>query len=157
MQLCIGRQLCKHKKQNYMSIKFYNDATSYRLSHKRAVREWVLATIDAEGFEAGDIAFIFCSRERHLEINRKYLGHDYFTDVITFDYTCDGVVSGDIFIDPLTIKENAARYATTYIHEMHRVLIHGILHLCGHGDKTSAQQKAMRALEDKYLTSLHLF
>lgn len=132
-------------------ITFHNDSYSYRLTHKRALRQWVLDTIVAEGFAAGDIAFIFCSRERHLEINRTYLGHDYHTDVITFDYTADRIVSGDIFIDPLTIRENAALYSVTPTREMHRVLIHGILHLCGHKDKTPAQQKKMRKLEDKYL------
>lgn len=134
-----------------MSITFHNDGTSCRLPHKRAVRAWVAACIRAEGFEPGETAFVFCSRERHLEINRTYLGHDYPTDVITFDYTGDGVVSGDIFIDPQTIAENASRFSATREEEMRRVLIHGILHLCGHGDKTAAQQKAMRALEDKYM------
>jgi rRNA maturation RNase YbeY len=134
-----------------MSIKYYNEETSYRLPHKRAVREWVRETIAAEGLEAGEIAFIFCSRERHLEINRTYLGHDYPTDVITFDYTDGRVAGGDIFIDPQTIAENAVRFGATREEEMRRVLIHGILHLCGHGDKTPAEQTAMRALEDKYL------
>ncbi len=139
------------------TLTFHNDATPYRLSHKRAVRAWLLRVIAEEGFVPGEIAFIFCSRERHLEINRTYLGHDYYTDVITFDYTAGGVVSGDIFIDPITIRENAAVYGTTPVREMHRVLVHGILHLCGHGDKTPAQQKKMRGLEDKYLILLPPF
>jgi rRNA maturation RNase YbeY len=133
-------------------VTFHNDGSPYRLPDKRAIRAWVLAAIAAEGFRAGEVAFVFCSRPRHLEINRTYLGHDYPTDVITFDYTDGDVVSGDIFIDPLTIKENAALYNTTPLHEMHRVLIHGILHLCRHDDKTPAQQKTMRQLENKYLS-----
>jgi rRNA maturation RNase YbeY len=137
-----------------MNISFHNDGSSYRLPRKRAVKAWVALVVAAEGLHTGPVSFVFCSRARHLEINREYLGHDYPTDVITFDYTDDGTVSGDIFIDPQTIRENAAVYDVTPLCEMHRVLIHGILHLCGHGDKTPAEQKKMRALEDKYLAML---
>ncbi len=134
------------------ALTFHNDGTAFRLPHKRAIREWVCAAIAAEGFEAGDVAYIFCSREKHLEINRQYLGHDYPTDVITFDYSEGGVVGGDIFIDPETVAGNAARFGSTKEDEMRRVLIHGVLHLCGQHDKTPEQQKAMRAKENLYLS-----
>ena len=139
-----------------MAIKFFNDGTPYRLPQKRATAAWVAECIRAEGYTPGDISYIFCSQEKHLEINRTYLGHDYQTDVITFDYSdlAAGMVSGDIFIDPATVAENAALYGVTREQEMRRVLIHGVLHLCGYGDKTKAEQKTMRAKEDECLARL---
>ncbi len=136
-----------------MAIKFFNDGSSYRLAKKRAAAAWVAECIRAEGYEPGEISFIFCSQEKHLEINRTYLGHDYRTDVITFDYSDlpAGTVVGDIFVDPVTVGENARLYGATAIDEMRRVLIHGVLHLCGYGDKTRARQKTMRAKEDECL------
>lgn len=109
--------------------------------------------IRAEGYRPGDVSFIFCSQDKHLEINRTYLGHDYQTDVITFDYSDlpAGMVAGDIFIDPVMVRENARLYGVAAIDEMRRVVIHGVLHLCGYGDKTRAQQKTMRAKEDEWL------
>ncbi len=136
-----------------MAIRFFNDGSSYRLPGKRATAAWIAEYVCAEGYAPSDISFIFCSQEKHLEINRTYLGHDYQTDVITFDYSNlkAGTVSGDIFIDPVTVGENARLYGATAIDEMHRVLIHGVLHLCGYGDKTNAEQKIMRAKEDECL------
>ena len=136
-----------------MAIRFFNDGSPYRLPQKRAAAAWVAECIRAEGYGPGDISFIFCSQEKHLEINRTYLGHDYQTDVITFDYSDlpAGTVAGDIFIDPVTVGENARLYGAVALDEMHRVLIHGVLHLCGYGDKTSAEQKIMRAKEDECL------
>lgn len=133
-----------------MAVKFYNDGTTYRLADKRRIAAWIKACIAHEKLQAGDITYIFCSREKHLEINRTYLGHDYATDVITFDYSDlpAGIVSGDIFIDPQTVAENAAQYGATAAQEMRRVLVHGVLHLCGYGDKTPSEQKTMRAKED---------
>jgi rRNA maturation RNase YbeY len=111
--------------------------------------------VTEEGLRLGPVNFIFCSPARHLEINRRFLGHDYPTDVITFDYTEAGRVSGDIFIDPATVAENAAeRYLAPEV-EMRRVMIHGILHLCGYGDKTPKERKQMRAKEDFYLAGYY--
>ena len=136
-----------------MAIEFFNDGSSYTLLQKRATAAWIEGCIRAEGYEPGDISYIFCSPEKHLEINRTYLGHDYQTDVITFDYSDlqEGFVSGDIFIDPVTVRDNARLYGATAIGEMRRVLVHGVLHLCGFADKTKAQQKIMRAKEDECL------
>lgn len=133
-----------------MAIKFFNDGSSYRLPQKRATAVWVKECIRAEGYQPGDISCVFCSQEKHLEMNRTYLGHDYQTDVITFDYSDlpAGTVAGDIFIDPATVAGNAGLYGVAAIDEMRRVLIHGVLHLCGYGDKTRAEQKTMRAKED---------
>lgn len=137
-----------------IDVRFYADGSAYRLREKRKVAAWVGECIAAEGYVSGAVSYIFCSPERHLEINRQYLGHDYATDVITFDYSDlpAGVVSGDIFIDPATVRLNASSYGVTAREEMLRVLIHGVLHLCGYKDKTAAEQKLMRAKEDQCLS-----
>ena len=99
----------------------------------------------------GDIVLIFCSDDYLLEINKKHLNHDYYTDIITFDYCVENIVSGDLYISVDRIKENAKTFEDTFINELTRVVIHGLLHLCGHNDKTEADQKNMRNLENKYL------
>lgn len=99
--------------------------------------------------------FIFCSPERHLEMNRSYLGHDWPTDVITFDYSGERVASGDVFIDPTTVAANAAALCVAPEAEMRRVMVHGCLHLCGLGDKTQGEQRIMRAREDFYLAKYY--
>jgi rRNA maturation RNase YbeY len=140
-----------------MAIKFCNDGSAYRLGSRRELRAWISAAIGEEGFGAGDITYIFCSPDAHLEMNRQYLGHDYHTDVITFDYSDlkgEKIVAGDIFIDPGTVRENAARYGATARGEMLRVLIHGVLHLCGYKDATPAEARRMRAREEYYLAKL---
>lgn len=136
-----------------MAIKFYNDGSAFRLPRKRDTARWIADSIRSEGFEPGDISYIFCSQEKHLAMNIEYLGHDYQTDVITFDYSDPeaGIVSGDIFIDPVTVACNAKQFGATREEEMRRVLVHGVLHLCGYKDATPAQQKKMRAKEDLYL------
>lgn len=124
------------------------------LKGKRKTAAWIKEVIGREKFRSGDISVVFCSPERHIEINRTFLGHDYHTDVITFDYSDKeaGVVSGDIMIDPVTVADNAATFGTSPENEMLRIIIHGILHLCGYGDKNPEQQKVMRAKEDDCLT-----
>ena len=105
----------------------------------------------------GEISYIFCSSENHIEINRQYLGHDYYTDVITFDYSdLEGrkVVSGDMFIDPFTVDDNAQQLGTDPAEEQLRVIIHGVLHLCGYKDKTPEDAAVMRQKEDFYLARL---
>ncbi|MCD8072593.1 MAG: rRNA maturation RNase YbeY [Alistipes sp.] len=132
-------------------IGFHTDGTSYRLRGKREVAAWIGRCVAGEGFTPGDLNFIFCSAEKHLDINRTYLGHDYPTDVITFDYSDlkEKIVSGDIFVDPETVRRNARRYGATARGEMLRVLIHGVLHLCGYKDKTTVEQALMREAEDR--------
>lgn len=137
-----------------MAIGFYNEECTFKLPGKRRTAQWVRETIAAEGYTPGDINYIFCSPARHIAINREYLGHDYYTDVITFDYSDlegAGVVSGDIFIDPQTVGLNAAEYGATQQEEMRRVLIHGVLHLCGYKDKSDEEARTMRAREECYL------
>ncbi|MBO4581645.1 MAG: rRNA maturation RNase YbeY [Bacteroidales bacterium] len=104
-----------------------------------------------ENKNIGRLAYIFCSDEYLLNINKKYLKHNYLTDVITFDYTNDNEISGDIFISAERVKENAKTYGQTFFCETLRVILHGALHLCGYKDKTEAEKKQMRAKENYYL------
>lgn len=117
----------------------------------RATTAWVRKVAAAYGKRVGEIAYIFCDDEKILEINRQYLRHDYYTDIITFDY-CEGdFLSGDIFISLDTVRTNAEKFGNTYDNELHRVLIHGILHLCGINDKGQGEREIMEREEDKAL------
>lgn len=100
----------------------------------------------------GDVNYILCSDNYLLNINREYLNHDYFTDVISFDYCEDNVISGDIFISVDTVSDNAKEYGATFENELERVMIHGVLHFVSYNDKTESDQKTMRAKENQYLS-----
>lgn len=118
------------------------------------IRRWIAQTIHNEGFKGGEISYIYCSGDYHLNVNHTYLGHDYRTDVITFDYSDlvgRGVVSGDIFIDHETVDDNARQLGTAPREELLRVVIHGIMHLCGYKDKSDEEAAQMRQKEDFYL------
>ncbi len=134
-----------------MAVRFYNDGVDFRLPAKGRVAEWIVRAAAGEGYEVGAVNFIFCSPRRHIEINRRFLGHDWPTDVITFDYSEGKRVEGDIFIDPATVAANAAELCVAPEAEMRRVMVHGVLHLCGGRDKTAAQRRKMRTKEDYYL------
>lgn len=149
-----GRMAYNLKNTKKMAVKYYTDDCSYRLPRKRLTAEWLRRVAEAEGYELGDVSYIFCSAQRLLEMNRQYLGHDYFTDVITFDYSDRKgarVISGDIFIDVETVADNARLYGFPTLQEMRRVVVHGVLHLCGQGDKTPRTNAQMHRKEDKYL------
>lgn len=140
-----------------MAVHFYNEGTDYLPKGRVKLNQWVRQTIHNEGFRVGEIGYIFCSSDYHIGINRQYLGHDYHTDVITFDYSdLEGrrVVSGDIFIDPETVADNADLLGTDPAEEQLRVIIHGILHLCGYKDKSDAEAAQMRQKENFYLARL---
>lgn len=134
-------------------IRYYNDSIEYRLREKRRIARWVKAIAEAEGYTAGDINYIFCSSEVHRKMNIDFVGHDYFTDIITFDDSSlgEGYIAGDIFIDVETVADNARIYGTTARREMLRVIAHGVLHLCGQKDKKPRDERQMHAKEDKYL------
>ena len=134
-------------------VRYYNDSTTYRLREKRKIAAWLKCVADGEGYTLGDVTYIFCSSEVHRKMNIDYIGHDYFTDIITFDYSEleEGVVSGDIFIDVETVADNARIYGVTAREEMLRVVVHGVLHLCGQKDKDPEDEKEMHRKEDKYL------
>ena len=137
-----------------MSVRYYTEDCTYRLPQKRLTAAWLREVAAGEDYALGDVNYIFYSAQRLLEMNRQYLGHDYFTDVITFDYSDrkgSGVVSGDVFIDVETVADNGRRYGFTALQEMRRVVVHGVLHLCGQGDKTPRTNAQMHRKEDKYL------
>jgi len=115
---------------------------------KQKINSWIKETAANYGKKVGEIAYIFCSDERILEINNQYLSHDYFTDIITFDY-CDGIIiSGDIFISVDTVLSNSKEFGVSFETELLRILIHGILHLCGQDDKTPELRVEMTEKED---------
>mgnify|MGYP003301045467 FL=1 len=117
-----------------------------------ATAAWVKAVAKAHGKRCGAIAYIFVDDEKILEVNREFLQHDYYTDIITFDYTEGHKISGDLFISLDTVRTNAEDVGATYEEELHRVIIHGILHLCGINDKGPGEREIMEAEEDKALS-----
>lgn len=137
-----------------MAVRYFTDESTYRLPEKRRTAAWLRSVAEEEGYALGEVSYIFCSAQRLLEMNRQFLGHDYFTDVITFDYSDlkhARTVAGDIFIDVETVADNARLYGATRLKEMRRVVVHGLLHLCGQKDKTPRANRQMHAKEDKYL------
>ena len=118
---------------------------------RRDVSAWVRRVAAGYGKRVGEVAYIFCDDEKILEVNRQYLNHDYYTDIITFDYCEDDTISGDLFISLDTVRSNAEVQGTPYDEELHRVIIHGILHLCGINDKGPGERAIMEAAENKAL------
>ena len=118
---------------------------------KRDTSAWIKAVAASYGRKVGEIGYLFVDDEKILEVNREYLGHDYYTDVITFDYDEDDTVSGDIVISLDTVRSNAQLFGKTYEEELFRVIIHGILHLCGINDKGPGEREIMEAAENKAL------
>lgn len=118
------------------------------------LKSWIKSTAAEYGFKTGDISYILCDDAKILEVNQQYLAHDYFTDIITFDYTENKVISGDIFISIDTVRSNAEKFETAFGNELHRVIIHGILHLCGQEDKTEALRQEMTVKENLALAKL---
>lgn len=132
-------------------ISYQTDSVKMPTIKRRENSAWVKAVAATYGKKVGEIAYIFCNDERILEVNREYLQHDYYTDVITFDYSEGDLISGDIFISLDTVKTNAEQLGTTYDDELHRVIIHGILHLCGINDKGKGERAIMEAAENRAL------
>lgn len=139
-----------------MSLSFFNEDIPLPQLKKRKLISWIKKVILSEGKKVGDISFIFCSDNYLLEVNKKYLDHDYYTDIITFDYVENDIIQGDIFISSDRVKENAMIYKTTFDNEIHRILIHGVLHLVGYKDKLKKDKHLMTAKEDIYLKLLEI-
>ena len=136
-----------------MSVHFFTEDITYTLKEKNHIRNWIKQTIGAEGKKLKEINFILCSDNYLLEINQNYLKHDTFTDIITFDNSeSEASITGDIFISVERIRENAQKYAASERDELHRVIIHGALHLIGYTDKTKAHKNIMSSKEDLYLS-----
>lgn len=129
-------------------IQFFSEGCEFRPPYPSKIKNWLKEVILTEGFELGDLNFIFCSDEVLLQMNQQYLNHDTFTDIITFDTSEEeGDLSGDIFISVDRVKENGEKFDTGFTDELHRVMAHGVLHLIGYGDKTPKQKKVMREKE----------
>ena len=122
---------------------------------KRETTAWIRAVAKSYGRRVGEVGYMFVNDDKILEVNREYLGHDYYTDVITFDYDEDDVVSGDVVISLDTVASNAHLFNKTYEEELYRVIIHGILHLCGINDKGPGEREQMEAAENKALALRH--
>lgn len=137
-----------------MAITFHNQGVTFQLAKKNRHKDWIRRSIEVHRKSAGDLAFIFTSNELLLQMNREYLNHNYFTDVITFNYTDGKRISGDIFISVDQVRINAAQYGTHVAQELRRVMIHGVLHLLGFGDDSSGEKRNMRKLEED---ALHLW
>ncbi len=137
-----------------MAIFFHTIDINPRLKHKTALKRWIKDCILAEKKSPGDINIIFCSDEHLLEMNRTHLNHDYYTDIITFDFTVLDCVSGDLYISHERLQENSTTNKTTLENETYRVIIHGVMHLCGYKDKTKMDIATMRSKEEKYLSKL---
>jgi probable rRNA maturation factor len=133
-------------------INFFEEDITYKLRDKIKVKKWITDAIVEEGCKLHELTYVFCSDEYLLKINQQYLDHDTYTDIITFDNSDEeGIITGDIFISIPRIKENAAKFSASETDELHRVIIHGALHLLGYKDKTPASKKKMTEKEDYYL------
>lgn len=139
-----------------MAISFLFKDTIDTLKEKRKIKSWIKQTVEKRGKRLGDISYLFSTDEYVLGINKQFLSHDYYTDIITFDYDEKDIVSGDIFISIDRIKDNSQLFGTPYEEELHRVIIHGVLHLLGEKDKSEQESKKMREQEDKCLKNLTL-
>lgn len=136
-------------------INFFTEDIEFKFKNRRACKKWIISALEEEGVftnrKLEELSIIFCSDEYLLDMNKKYLDHDYFTDVITFDNSEENNFSGDIFISVDRVRENAETFGQLFIDELHRVIIHGVLHLSGYDDRTDSEQITMRSREDYYL------
>ena len=136
-------------------ILFRTNDIEMPLLDERKVSKWIRAVAAEYGFSVGNITYIFCTDERELAVNREFLGHDYYTDVITFDYSTASTLNGDIFISLDTVRSNAEMVGVQFEDELMRILIHGILHLTGQGDKTPETKAQMTEKEELALAKLY--
>ena len=130
------------------TIFFHTEEIDFQLKKKKKVRNWLTELAKTEDKIIEELNYIFCSDEYLLEVNKEHLDHDYFTDVITFDYCENNVISGDIFISIDRVKENAKSFGKSFKNELRRVMAHGLLHLMGYKDKNEADETEMRKMED---------
>lgn len=134
------------------SIHFFSEDIDFVPEHKMHIRTWLKAAAAAEGYSLGELNLIFCSDEYLLGINQEFLNHDTYTDIITFDHSEEsGLIIGDIFVSVERVQDNAQTYQVSVTDELHRVIIHGLLHLVGYGDSSPADKAQMTAKENHYL------
>lgn len=135
-----------------MAIRFSYQSGDFELPEAEKVRRWITEVVRRRGMAVGNINYLFCDDEYLLQVNRQYLDHDTYTDIITFDYVAGGLVSGDILISVERVGENAQQFGVPFGQELHRVVIHGVLHLLGQGDKSPSEAAEMRRLEEESLS-----
>ncbi|MDY6402834.1 MAG: rRNA maturation RNase YbeY [Bacteroidales bacterium] len=133
-----------------MAVSFNFD-NSFNLKDRLKIKRWIKQVVENAGFRLGSVSYIFCSDEKILEVNKQYLNHDFYTDIITFDYVEKDIINGDIFISTDRVRENAKDFNVAFEEELHRVIIHGILHLLGQQDHTPKEEKQMRKKENEAL------
>ena len=134
------------------SIFFFKERIKFRLSKRKQLKDWILEIIKKEGYSISNINFIFCTDSSLRKINKQYLDHDYFTDIITFDNSVlKKTIEGDIFISIDRVIINSKKFTSSFNNELHRVMAHGVLHLIGYGDKTKSQKTEMKTREDFWL------
>ena len=132
-------------------VSYFLEDVKFEFKHKRVNNAWLKMVAESEVKKLGNINIIFCSDNYILDVNMKYLQHDYFTDIITFDYCERNILSGDLFISIDSVRENSIFFKTEFADELNRVIVHGLLHLIGYDDHTEADQKVMREKENYYL------
>jgi probable rRNA maturation factor len=137
-----------------MAISFHAVDINYRIQHKMLLRQWIKEAIIAEKFVPGNVNIILCSDDHLLAMNKQFLNHDYYTDIITFDYCTSTKTNGDLYISVDRVMDNAKKIGTPYELELYRVVIHGVMHLVGFKDKTKSDALNMRKKEDFYLNIL---
>ncbi len=135
-------------------ISYNSENVKFPQIRRRDTSAWIRRVAATYGRRVGEVGYLFCDDEKILEVNREYLGHDYYTDIITFDYDEGDVINGDIVISLDTVRSNAEQLGKDYDEELHRVIIHGILHLCGQNDKGPGERQQMEAAEDRALGML---
>ena len=134
-----------------MAISFSTENLDFELEDKVKVKKWISEVVKAQGKKVGQIGYLFCDDAYLIEVNRTYLNHDTYTDIITFDYVVGDIISGDIMISVERVKENASQFNTSFEQELHRVIIHGVLHLLGQKDKSESEAAEMRKKEEAAL------
>jgi rRNA maturation RNase YbeY len=131
-------------------IKFFSE-NEFRLKREKDLKKWISMVISSEGFEEGDISFVFCSDAYLAKINLEFLKHDTLTDIISFDYSLDKLLEGEIYISTERVADNAKDLEASFVNELLRVVVHGILHMCGYNDKKEEDKNIMRSREDHWL------
>lgn len=134
-----------------MAIRFSARSGVFDLHEEGKVKKWLTEVVLRRGKTVGNINYLFCDDDYLIEVNRRYLNHDTYTDIITFDYVAGGLISGDIMISTERVRENALHYGVQFEHELHRVIVHGVLHLLDQGDKSDEEAVEMRRQEEQAL------
>jgi probable rRNA maturation factor len=134
----------------------FNYETEFNLDNEDAIGSWISNVIKSENKKEGEISYIFCDDEYLLQINQEHLQHDFYTDIISFDYTVGNELSGDIFVSVERVQENATDFNVPFDEELKRVLVHGVLHYCGYKDKSEQDELLMRSKEDEKIAMFHV-